>query len=131
MFILDEADRMLDMGFEPEIRKIVEQHNMPEKGQRQTLMFSATFPEEIQRLAHDFLEDHLFLTVGVVGSTTSDIQQKVVEVGEYEKREKLQEILSSTGKEGGRKGGERGERKGAMKDEEGVDLVLLQLSIRT
>ena len=104
------------MGFEPEIRKIVEQHNMPEKGQRQTLMFSATFPEEIQRLAHDFLQDHLFLTVGVVGSTTSDIQQKVVEVGEYEKREKLQEILSSTGEEG-----EEGE-------EEGVD-VLLQLSI--
>ena len=42
---------MLDMGFEPEIRKIVEQFNMPQKTQRQTLMFSATFPEEIQRLA--------------------------------------------------------------------------------
>ena len=75
VFILDEADRMLDMGFEPEIRKIVDQYNMPEKGRRQTLMFSATFPEEIQRLAHDFLQDHLFLTVGVVGGTTSDIQQ--------------------------------------------------------
>jgi len=97
VFILDEADRMLDMGFEPEIRKIVDQYNMPEKGRRQTLMFSATFPEEIQRLAHDFLQDHLFLTVGVVGGTTSDIQQRVLEVGEYEKREKLQEILSSTG----------------------------------
>ena len=107
------------MGFEPEIRKIVEQHNMPDKGQRQTLMFSATFPEEIQRLAHDFLQDHLFLTVGVVGSTTSDIQQKVVEVGEYEKREKLQEILSSTGEEGGRGGrGKRRERKGEEEQEE-------------
>jgi len=46
--ILDEADRMLDMGFEPQIRRIVEKDNMPPAGDRQTLMFSATFPKEIQ-----------------------------------------------------------------------------------
>ena len=46
--ILDEADRMLDMGFEPQIRRIVEQDSMPKTGDRQTLMFSATFPKEIQ-----------------------------------------------------------------------------------
>lgn len=45
---LDEADRMLDMGFEPQIRKIVEQMDMPPRGVRQTLLFSATFPREIQ-----------------------------------------------------------------------------------
>lgn len=44
--VLDEADRMLDMGFELQIRKIVE--TMPPKGERQTLMFSATFPKQIQ-----------------------------------------------------------------------------------
>ena len=90
---------MLDMGFEPEIRKVVEQYNMPEKSSRQTLMFSATFPEDIQRLAADFLHDHIFLTVGVVGGTTSDIKQTVIEVGEGEgdKREKLQEILIESG----------------------------------
>jgi len=46
--VLDEADRMLDMGFETQIRRIVEKDSMPPPGDRQTLMFSATFPKEIQ-----------------------------------------------------------------------------------
>jgi len=49
--ILDEADRMLDMGFLPDIKKMLEVGSMPEKGERQTLMFSATFPSDVQLLA--------------------------------------------------------------------------------
>lgn len=95
-FILDEADRMLDMGFGPEMKKIVNNYSLPSKENRQTLMFSATFPEEIQQLAAEFLNDYVFLTVGRVGSTTSDIEQHVMQISEYDKREKLCEILNKS-----------------------------------
>lgn len=91
--ILDEADRMLDMGFEPDMRRLVETMGMPDKTARQTLMFSATFPVEIQKLAGEFLNDYLFLTVGAVGGANQDVTQTVVDVPQFEKREKLLEIL--------------------------------------
>lgn len=90
---LDEADRMLDMGFEPQIRKIVEQMDMPPRGVRQTMLFSATFPKEIQRLASDFLADYIFLAVGRVGSSTDLIAQRVEFVLEADKRSYLMDLI--------------------------------------
>jgi probable ATP-dependent RNA helicase DDX4 len=67
------------------------------QGERQTLMFSATFPVDIQRLAGKFLQNYLFFAVGIVGGACSDVVQRFHLVPKFEKRPKLVDLLSQEG----------------------------------
>ncbi len=89
IFILDEADRMLDMGFVHDVRKVIAK--IPEN--RQTLLFSATMPDEIVKLSQTILKNPARVEVTPVSSTAEKVAQKVYFVSKSDKRSLLSHIL--------------------------------------
>ncbi|MCH9030766.1 MAG: DEAD/DEAH box helicase [candidate division Zixibacteria bacterium] len=89
--VLDEADRMLDVGFMPDVRRIL--RRAPDRCQR--MLFSATFPPQIMRLTTDFLHNPVKVSIGIVGAPAQGISHKVYPVSLRTKLDLLEKVLKS------------------------------------
>ena len=90
IFVLDEADRMLDMGFVNDVKKVI--RHLP--AQRQNLLFSATMPKEIEQLANSILKKPVTVKVDPVSSTVERIQQSLYFVNKPDKKRLLAKLLA-------------------------------------
>ena len=89
--VLDEADRMMDMGFWPDVRRIVA--SLPDCAARQTLLFSATMPEDVMKLADEVVRDASFVQIGSAGGPARGITHAIEEVAASQKSEWLANFL--------------------------------------
>jgi ATP-dependent RNA helicase RhlE len=92
--VLDEADRMMDMGFWPDVRRIVA--TLPDTAARQTLLFSATMPDEVMKLADEVLCDAKYVQIGTDGGPAKSITHTVENVAAAHKTEWLARFLRRT-----------------------------------
>lgn len=94
-YVLDEADRMLDTGFRGEVEEVAKLWKSDEQGNRHILMFSATFPQDVQELARKLLKpDYLFLTVGSIGAANTDVEQVILQVPKLKKLDTVKSLIS-------------------------------------
>jgi ATP-dependent RNA helicase RhlE len=89
--VLDEADRMMDMGFWPDVRRIVQ--TLPDSAARQTLLFSATMPEEVMKLADEVVVDSKYVQIGTAGGPAKSITHTAETMPASEKTEWLARFL--------------------------------------
>jgi ATP-dependent RNA helicase RhlE len=92
--VLDEADRMMDMGFWPDVRRIVAA--LPDSAARQTLLFSATMPEEVMQLADEVVRDAKYVQIGTAGAAAKSITHTVETMPASQKTEWLAKFLRRT-----------------------------------
>ena len=93
-FVLDEADRMMDMGFWPDVRRIAQ--TLPPPDKRQTLLFSATMPDEVMQLLDEVVREPKYVQIGSAGGPARSITHEIENVPAAEKTDWLAKFLRRT-----------------------------------